>query len=246
MHLGERLYRCKKGHYTAAPVPLAVVSRIAEASAELPFLALLVDLTPALVGELDAQLDGAGLEAPGKVEWAFFHAPADHRLLEAGARLARLLESTKDARDLGPLAVRELLIHLLRGNEGPSLRRFLRAGSAAHRVYGAVHRLDAEAHQSLDVSALASDVGMSRSAFFKSFKEATAMSPLQYQKRLRLMEARRILHYDGETAEGASHKVGYASPSQFSRDYVRMFGTTPGRDAKRSKVKAGSPRPIWA
>ena len=109
-----------------------------------------------------------------------------------------------------------------------------------HKISQVIHALSSELSEEADIPALAKAANMSRSAFFKHFKEATAMSPIQYQKRLRLLKARRLMIEEGETAEGAAFKVGYNSASQFSREYSRMFGNSPLRDALKVK-KTGNP-----
>jgi transcriptional regulator GlxA family with amidase domain len=128
-----------------------------------------------------------------------------------------------------------LLYLLMKGPEGAAIRQYVRAGSTMHRVSQAIHVLKSALDQDIDVSALAQTANMSRSAFFKHFKEVTAMSPIQYQKRLRLHEARRLMIEQGHSAEKSSFEVGYQSPSQFSREYSRMFGISPARDANRVK-----------
>ena len=109
-----------------------------------------------------------------------------------------------------------------------------------HKVSQALYTLNAGLSDSVDVDALARAANMSRSAFFKHFKEATSMSPIQYQKRLRLLEARRLMVDEGETAEGSAYRVGYKSPSQFSREYSRMFGNSPSREARKAKQAVAS------
>jgi transcriptional regulator GlxA family with amidase domain len=160
--------------------------------------------------------------------------------LKAAIRLARLFQTPEDAPVLGPLLIKEIFYHLLKSENGPAIHQFVRSGSKMHRVSQAIHTLRSELERDVDVTALAKTANMSRSTFFKHFKEVTAASPIQYQKRLRLLEARRLMTDENETAEGSAFKVGYNSASQFSREYSRMFGTSPLRDANKSK-KLGSP-----
>ena len=134
---------------------------------------------------------------------------------------------------LGPLVIREILYHLLKGPDGPAIRQFVSSGRKMHRMTQVIYGLNSRFQNDVDVEALAKAANMSRSAFFKDFKEVTSMSPIQYQKRLRLLEARRLMTEEEETAEGAAFKVGYRSPSQFSREYSRMFGNPPVRDSAR-------------
>jgi transcriptional regulator GlxA family with amidase domain len=141
---------------------------------------------------------------------------------------------------LGPLVVKEILYHLLKGADRPAIRQFVRSGSKMHQISQAMYTLRTRLTNDVDVAALAKAANMSRSAFFTHFKKGTAMSPIQYQKRLRLLEARRLMIDEGETAEGSAFKVGYNSASQFSREYSRMFGNSPLRDATRIKSDPGA------
>src|SRR6266478_3721091 len=148
-------------------------------------------------------------------------------------RLGRLFQVPEDAAVLGSLVIKEILYHLLKGADGPAIRQFVRSGSNMHKISQAIYSLRSELDDDVDVAALAKAANMSRSAFFKHFKEVTAMSPIQYQKRLRLLEARRLMVDEDETAERSSFRVGYRSASQFSREYARMFGVSPRRDTSK-------------
>ena len=233
--LGREVYRCDQGHYTVTPIDLPVISTIASASIEKPFLALLIDLEPLALSEVTTQLGKEYPKNPGSLQRAMFTGKANAKMLEAAVRLVQLFQTPEDAPVLGPLVVKEMLFHLLKGAEGSAIRQFVRSGSTTHRISQAVHALRSELSEDLDVPALAKAAQMSRSAFFKHFKEVTALSPIQYQKRLRLLEAKRLMIVAEETAAGAAFKVGYNSASQFSREYSRMFGSSPLRDALKFK-----------
>jgi AraC-like DNA-binding protein len=237
--LGRGVYRIGAGDYSAAPVELPVVSRFAAASMEKPFLGLLVDLDPRILGEVAAELEKDLLGRPVRRQRALFIGAASERMLEAAARIVELARTPEDAGVLGPLAIRELIYHLLRGPNGPGVYQFVRSGSKTHRVHQAIYALRAQLGDEVDVDALARGASMSRSAFFKHFKEVTAVSPIQYRKRLRLLEARRLMADEMETAEGAAFRVGYKSASQFSREYSRMFGNAPRRDVESLKRPQG-------
>jgi len=127
----------------------------------------------------------------------------------------------------------EMLYLLMKGPEGAAIRHFVRAGSKMHRISRAIHALESELDRDVSVPELAKMANISRAAFFAHFKEITAMSPVQYQKRLRLHEARRLMIEKADSAESCSYKVGYKSASQFSREYSRMFGAPPSRDTHR-------------
>jgi AraC-like DNA-binding protein len=234
--LGRRLYRCDEGRYTAAPIPLPVISRIAVAAPDRPFLGMLIDLDPIIVAEVAARIGSTLDEQDSRTPLrAFFVGDADDGMVEAAVRLAKALQTPERSRVLGPWIVRELFYFLLTGPEGPSIRQFVRTGSAMHRIANAVFTIRTNLLMPVNVGDLASAAGMSRSAFFQHFKDITAMSPVQYQKRLRLLEARRLMVDEDETAERSSFRVGYGSASQFSREHVRMFGESPRRDT--SKIK---------
>lgn len=234
--LGHEVYRCDEAHYTVTPIDLPVISSIASASLEKPFLGLLIDLEPLTLSEVTAQLEKEFLKETENPQRAMFTEIANNKILEATIRLVKLFQTPEDAPVLGQLVIKEILFHLLKGAEGLAIRQFVRSGSKMHRISQVIHALSSDLSEEVDISALAKAANMSRSAFFKHFKEATAVSPIQYQKRLRLLKARRLMTEEGETAEGAAFKVGYNSASQFSREYSRMFGNSPLRDALKASV----------
>jgi AraC-like DNA-binding protein len=230
-----QVYLCDELYYTAAPVHLPVISRIASAVPNRPFLALLIELDAAILNEVGSQIEGieAAARTPGRV---FFKGRANEEMLEAAVRLTKLFTRRDDARVLGPLVVKEMFFHLLKSSEGAAIWQFTRSGSKMHKISQAIFTLRSNLHTDVDVAALAKAAGMSRSAFFQHFKNVTSMSPIQYQKRLRLLEARRLLIETDDTAEGSAFKVGYKSSSQFSREYSRMFGISPARDATKMRT----------
>jgi AraC-like DNA-binding protein len=230
--LGQEVYRNEdEAHFIVTPVDLPVTSRIFSASLEKPFLSLRLDFDSVTLADLSAQINLA--EAPDNHPLrGIFLSEASEGLLEASLRLARLLHDPEDARVLGPSVIREILYLVLKGPDGPAIRQFTRSGSKVHKISQAVHNLLAGYQEAIDVEALAQAANMSRSAFFKEFKQVTSMSPIQYQKRLRLLEAQRLITNESETAERAAYRVGYRSASQFSREYSRMFGNPPARDAQ--------------
>jgi AraC-like DNA-binding protein len=233
--LGRKVFRLTDGQYVATPIPLPVISKVASATREKPFLCLLIDLDPLTINEVSARLTNYSIEETLNPVRSMFSGDATDRMLEAAVRLARLLRTPEDAPTLGALVVKEMIYLLMKGPEGSAIRQFVHSGSKTHRIYEAIHALKSELDKEVDVSALAKAANMSRSAFFKHFKQITAMSPIQYQKRLRLHEARRLMIEEEDTAESSSLKVGYNSASQFSREYSRMFGTPPARDATNMK-----------
>jgi len=233
--LDKEVYRGLPGQYVVNPIDLPVASRVVNATPEKPLLSLMMDLDPLALSDIATQMGKefpAGEDRPRR---ALFVGKAGVKMMETAFRITDLFRAPGDARVLGPLVLKEMFYHLLKGEEGPVIRQFVRAGSRMQKVIQAIRKIQAKLGEEVDVEDLAQEAGMGRSAFFKSFKEATAMSPIQYQKRLRLLEARRLMTDEGETAEGSAYKVGYESPSQFSREYSRMFGNSPFRDTKKIK-----------
>jgi AraC-like DNA-binding protein len=236
--LGREVYRCEAGHTIAAPVDLPVTSRICSASPDKPFLCLKVEFDPMALSEVAKKFEKAPRgEVPLR---ALFIGKASDPMLEAALRLGKLFQAPGDAAVLGPLVTKEIFFHLLKGADGPAILQFVRSGNTMHQISQAIYSLRASLNEEIDIPSLAKESKMSRSAFFKHFKEATALSPIQYQKRLRLLEARRLMVEEGETAEGSAYKVGYNSASQFSREYSRAFGNSPLRDARKIKNPEGS------
>jgi AraC-like DNA-binding protein len=227
------VYRSREPHYIISPIDLPVTSRVTGATRARPFLGIRLELDLATMRAIASHLDrmhpvGVG-ELPTR---AIFIGAASDRMIDATRRLCELFETPDDAPVVAPLVVRELVFHALKGPDGAALRQLVRVGTATQRIADVIYRLQGSLDETVDIARLARAAGMSRAAFFRRFKEATAMSPLQYQKRLRLLEARRLLVDEGEGAETAAFRVGYASASQFSRDYARMFGEPPLRDAR--------------
>ena len=239
--LGREVYRYDDAaHYVVTPIDLPVTSRVFSATPEKPFLCLQINFDPLTLSEVAAQREkGFPKEMENPVR-AMFIGKAGDQMLDAAIRLGKLGRTPEDAPVLGPLVIKELFYHLLKGADGPAIRQFVRSGSNMHKISQAIYSLRSELEDDVNVAALAKAANMSRSAFFKHFKEVTAMSPIQYQKRLRLLEARRLMTDEGESAEGSAFKVGYNSASQFSREYSRMFGNSPLRDATKIK-KMGHP-----
>lgn len=233
--LDSEVYQYHGVHYIATPVDLPVNSHLYAEGPEQPFLCLKIMFDSAILNELAAQIETDLPNEQGESLRAMFIGKADDTMLETAIRLGKLFQAPEDAPVLGPLAVKEIFYRLLKGPDGPALRQFIRSGSKMYKISQAIYTLRANLSGDIDVVSLAKTASMSRSAFFKAFKEATAMSPIQYQKRLRLLEARRLMAVDGETAESAAFSVGYSSASQFSREYSRMFQCSPMRDVLKIK-----------
>jgi AraC-like DNA-binding protein len=230
--LGDRNYRYNSAHYLIATAVLPVASRITEASTEQPFLNLLLRLDPTLVGSVMVEAGYPAQRGPAAVT-ALDVSPLDADLLDAVVRLVRLLDSPADARVLAPLVKREIIYRLLASEQGSRLRQLAALDVPTQPIARAVVRLRKEFDQPLRIEDLARDLGMSVSGFHHHFKAVTAMSPLQFQKQLRLQEARRLMLGEDLDATSAGFRVGYDDASHFSREYKRLFGAPPMRDVER-------------
>jgi AraC-like DNA-binding protein len=235
--LGDNRFRYDPDHYLIASDELPIASRITEASKERPYLGLILRLDSSLVGSVMAESGPAGSRGLATVR-AIDVSPLDSGLLDAVVRLVRLLDSSNDAHFLAPLVTREIVYRLLRGDQGGRLRHIASLGGHTHRIAQAIDRLRKEFDQPMRVEDIARELGMSVSGFHHHFKEATAMSPLQFQKQLRLQQARRLLLGDDLDAATAGYRVGYNDASQFSREYKRVFGVPPMRDVERLRGTA--------
>lgn len=235
IYLGRKAYKLSPNSYTVTPISLPVVSQF-EATREKPFLAVLIDFDAHIIRELEAKMDEATDRAKPEGR-ALFADVANEEMQESFLRLVKLFKSPKDAKVLAPLVIREIYFQMLKGSQGPLVRDFVKSDSKNQRVLSAIHHLNEDLEEEIDVTELARSSNMSRSAFFQQFKELTSMSPIQYQKKLRLLEAQRLMLSEGETAEGSAFRVGYKSASQFSREYARMFGASPMKDVAKLKSR---------
>ena len=165
-----------------------------------------------------------------------FISNADAPLLDCALRLTRLLDPPQDIPILAPMIVREIYYRLLMGEQGEAVRQIATSGSTMQRIAEAIKLIKANFTNLMRVEDLARNASMSASSFHHHFKEVTSMSALQYQKQLRLLEARRLMLAEDYDATSAAYRVGYESASQFSREYSRLFGVPPMRDIKRSRV----------
>lgn len=235
--LAGEVYRYDPAQFLLVAVDLPVTGQVTEASREVPYLAVKVALDPAAVGELATPTPDA---PPGR---GLAASPVEPELLDAVARLVALVDAPRDIAALAPLLHREVTYRLLTGPQGARLRQVTAGDGRARRVARAVRWLREHYAEPLRLPELAREARMSPSALFEHFKAVTALSPLQYQKRLRLQEARRLLLGGGVDAAGAGFRVGYESPSQFSREYRRLFGAPPRQDATAQRAAQGSAGP---
>lgn len=230
--LGSDRYQYDPMHYLLATVELPIVSQILEASKAKPYLSLRLDLDPALVGSVMVEAGHPSSHSRTNVK-ALNVSPLDLNLLDAVVRLVRLIDSPTEAQMLAPMITREIIYRLLMGNQGSRLCHIAVLGGNTHQIARAVDRLRKDFNQPLRIESIAQELGMSVSSFHHHFKAVTAMSPLQFQKQLRLQEARRLMLGQNLDATSAAYRVGYDDSSHFSREYKRLFGTPPMRDVER-------------
>jgi AraC-like DNA-binding protein len=235
--LGDETYVYDRSRYLAVSVDLPVVGNVFEASPDAPYLCLTLAVDPRELASLIVEM---GRQAPrddhdGR---ALYLSPVRAPLLDGLLRLVRLLDTPADISVLAPLLLRELDYRLLQSEQFGRLAQMAIGDGRLRRVSGAIAWIREHFAEPLRVEELAGRVHMSPSALHQHFKAATAMSPIQYQKRLRLQEARRRLLSGAPSADSVAYEVGYASASQFSREYARLFGQPPRRDAERVRDAA--------
>jgi AraC-like DNA-binding protein len=235
--LGERRYCYDPAHYLLTTVSLPRVSQVLSASKEQPYLSLRLELPPSLVSSVAVEADYIWLKQQATVS-AIAVSLLDGNLLEAFVRLVRLVDSPIHARVLQPLITRELLYWLLMGEQGSRLRHLALQGGYTPDIIQAVKRLRQHFDQPLRIEELAQDLGMSVSGFHHHFKAVTALSPLQFQKQLRLQEARRLMLSEDLDAASAAYRVGYQDAAYFNREYKSLFGVPPMRDIQRLREEA--------
>jgi AraC-like DNA-binding protein len=235
--LGESRYRYDPSQYLLATVELPTIRRILQASKERPYLSLRLELAPTLVGSV--MVEAGHASPPGHADVrAIAVSPLDVNLLDAFVRLVRLLDSPAEARVLMPLITREIIYRLLMGEQGSRLRHLAILGGYTPHIARAVDRLRRDFDQPLRIEQIARELGMSVSGLHHHFKAVTAMSPLQFQKRLRLQEARRLMLGEDLDAASAAYRVGYHDASHFNREYKSLFGVPPMRDVQRLREEA--------
>lgn len=232
--LGDRVYEYGVGQYLISSLDLPVTGQFIGASPECPALGFGLALHPPSIAELLLQAGAAGTrDGRGSPPSGMVVSDAPTHLVDAVTRLLRLLDSPRDIPMLAPLIKREILWWLIVGEQGGALRQLGLADSNLSHIARAVRWIREHYARSFRVENVAEICGMSASAFYRNFQAATAMSPIQFQKQIRLQEARLMLAAGpGEIAD-IGYRVGYDSPSQFSRDYRRQFGASPSRDAAR-------------
>ncbi|SHF58173.1 AraC-type DNA-binding protein [Microbulbifer donghaiensis] len=238
LQLGDKEISYGPLNYVASSVHLPVLGHVENASPDHPFLAIRLIIDPQEVTDLVLELGDKAPELEAEFECPEINcglavAQMDAGMLDAVSRLVGLLDSPADAPILAPLARREIIYRALMGDMGARMRKFASVDSQANRISRVIAVLKDRFSEPLRVSDLADEANMSESSLYHSFKQVTRMSPLQFQKKLRLHEARRLMLTEGIEAASASYRVGYESPSHFSREYSRLFGLPPRADVSK-------------
>jgi AraC-like DNA-binding protein len=238
--LGDQFFEYGAGQYLVVSVDLPIAGHVSRASPERPYLAAALTLKPATIATL--LLETAAGEPPATEPAGFGVSDAPVELLESVVRLLRLLDRPRDAAVLGPMLEREILWRLLNGERGAMVRQIGLADSRLSQVSRAIRWIREHHAKRVRIEDLAEMAAMSLSSFHRHFRAVTTMSPLQYQKLIRLQEARARLMSDADDVAAIGFSVGYESPSQFSREYSRLFGAPPGRDVARLRMNAVAPQ----
>lgn len=230
--LGSESYTYQPGSYLAASVHLPITGQVIEASPQTPYLSLQLQFEIEQILDVIQQPD-LSRTTRQESQRALVISRMSDPLHEAILRLIRLLDTPDDLPVLAPYAVREILYRMLQTEQGNAIRQFALLGSRAQRIAHVIEWMNRHYTEPMRVDKLAEAARMSTSSFFACFKEVTAMTPVQYQKRLRLTEARRLLLATTNDATSVAYQVGYESATQFNREYARLFGQPPIRDVRR-------------
>ncbi|MGO4542618.1 AraC family transcriptional regulator N-terminal domain-containing protein [Paenibacillus sp. 2TAB19] len=221
--------------YLVASVHLPVTTQVTEATPDVPYLGLRLEFTPSQILKVlhDTELRANPKESSKR---AMFVSHIESSLLDAVIRLLRLLDSPEDISMLVPLYTEEILYRVLQGQNGDMLKGIVMEESSIRQIRDVIEHIMNHFNHSFRIEELAEIANMSISSFHRHFKDVTAMSPIQFQKQMRLQEARRLLLTESADATDVAYRVGYESTSQFSREYSRMFGFPPIQDIKHLKA----------
>ncbi|MCL9661671.1 AraC family transcriptional regulator [Paenibacillus hunanensis] len=234
--LGDEAYRYGPSQYFAVSVDLPISGQVSEALEEHPYLAVRLQIDPQQVVEF-IQNKEHERTARGTAARGLYVSQATPGMLDAFLRLVRLLDTPEDIDVLAPMAAREILYRALQDGQGAVLRQMAPGAGHAASIAEVIRRIRESYHEPLRIEELASEAGMSSSSLHRHFREVTAMSPLQFQKQIRLQEARQMLLSEPVQAAEAAFRVGYESPSQFNREYARLFGRPPLSDIRQLRTR---------
>jgi len=232
LYLGGERYQYDPYHYCLGTVELPLASQIIEASRERPYLSFRMELDAVLVGSVMTELGHTDRPKRSDIK-AISVSELDPGLLDAVVRLVRLIDTPAEARVLAQLTKREIVCRLLLGEQGDRLRHIALLSGYSSPIARAIERLHEEFDQQLRIDEIAQGVGLSVSSFHQQFKAVTALTPLQFQKQLRLQEARRLMLGEHLDATSTAFRVGYNDASHFNREYKRRFGLPPMSDVAR-------------
>ncbi|WP_445682767.1 AraC family transcriptional regulator N-terminal domain-containing protein [Radicibacter daui] len=242
-YFGGALYLYDAQHYLAVSVPVPF-SMETDATPDEPLLALYLHLDFVLAAGLAAEIDAAGAPMPVAAPQSMMSTPMDEVMQASVLRLVEALSHPLEAVVLGPALLRELYFRVLTGPQGAAMREALAMRGQFGRISRALRLIHARYAEALDVGGLAGEAGMSVPSFHSHFKTVTGVSPMQYLKSTRLHQARLLMVRQDLTAEAASLAVGYSSPSQFSREFKRLFGLTPAAETRRMRESFALPPPF--
>lgn len=234
--LGTTTYRYDPAHFLLASVDLPVIGSVIEASASHPYLCLQLDLDSAELSDLAIRHPASAQDTSARPAGLTLNRTTPP-LLDATIRLVALLDAPQDIDALAPLTIREILYRLLTGPSSGVMRQMAQADSRLNQIARAIVWIRGNFRGPCRIEEAADIAGMSRSTFHLHFKAVTTLSPIEFRTQLRMQEARRLMVSEARDAASAGYQVGYESPSQFSRDYARIFGVPPARHVNQLREK---------
>lgn len=230
-YLGTQTFNYDTSSYLTFSVPIPMEAEIIEASPEAPFLGICLAIEPAVISEIQLSIDSEVMPEAAYPD-AISASPLDAPLNDAVRRLIETFKAPSDSRILGPMIVREIFYRVLLGNQGGALRAAVNRQGHYHRISQIMRSIQSDSAAPYTTAELAQRAGMSKTTFHESFKAIASATPLQYIKSIRLHQARNLMLNDGLSASAAGYRVGYTSPSQFSREFKRLFGVPPSGDTR--------------
>ena len=231
--VGDEVFRYEPSQQLLVSLDLPLIGQVIEASEDEPYLSMKLELDLDMCTEMLLKMP----PAPAETDFGLSISRTPPELLDAMVRLLKLHETPEDVAELAPLIEREILYRLLKSEQAGFIRRMFEPQHRHRHIGRAISWIQENYTRAFTIEEVASLSGMSPSSLHQHFRDATAMSPLQFQKQLRLQEARRLILTRSLDAATAGHSVGYESPSQFSREYKRLFGAPPQRDIERLRLQ---------